>query len=129
MRALLDTSVLIAGESGRAIDVDRPAELEAAISIVTIGELQLGILRSSSAVIAATRARTLAEVERTYHALPVDRAVIFEFASLLAEARIAGSRPSTLDALIAATARAHSVPVYTQDADFDAMPGVDVVRV
>jgi predicted nucleic acid-binding protein len=46
-----------------------------------------------------------------------------------AEARRQARRPKILDSLIAATARALDVPVYTQDTDFDEMPGVRVVRV
>jgi len=71
------------------------------------------------------RVRTLAGVERSYEALPVDARVIREFARIVAASRDGGRRPKALDALIAAT----GVPVYTQDADFGDMPGVEVVRV
>jgi predicted nucleic acid-binding protein len=52
-----------------------------------------------------------------------------EFARIVAAARKGGRRPRALDALIAATASSLGVPVYTQDADFEDMPGVEVVRV
>jgi predicted nucleic acid-binding protein len=34
-----------------------------------------------------------------------------------------------LDALVAATAVVEKIPVVTQDRDYDAIPGVDVIRV
>jgi predicted nucleic acid-binding protein len=43
-------------------------------------------------------------------------------------ARRKGQRPKVQDTWIAATARARSVAVYTQDADFDGL-AVEVVRV
>jgi predicted nucleic acid-binding protein len=72
--------------------------------------------------------RTLTEVE-ALRAVPVDDDVAREFAEIVAEARRRRYRPKILDSLIAATARALDVPVYTQDADFDEIPDVRVVRV
>jgi len=72
--------------------------------------------------------RTLSEVE-ALEALPVDDDVAREFAEIVAAARQRQRRPKILDSLIAATARALDVPVFTQDADFDEIPGVQVVRV
>jgi len=76
----------------------------------------------------AQRMRTLSEVERL-NALPVDDDVAREFAEIVAEARGGRRPPKILDSLIGATARALDVPVYTQDNDFDEMPGVRVTRV
>jgi predicted nucleic acid-binding protein len=59
----------------------------------------------------------------------VDEAVASAFAALVAGARGAGRRARVQDMWIAATARAHGVPLFTQDADFDHLPGLDVVRV
>jgi len=64
----------------------------------------------------------------TYVALPMDEPVASAFAELVADARRAGRRPKIQDTWIAATARAHGVAVYTQDADFDGL-AVDVVHV
>jgi len=47
----------------------------------------------------------------------------------VAHARLRGRKPKILDALIAATALRHELPVYTQDDDFDQFPGVQVTRV
>jgi predicted nucleic acid-binding protein len=94
------------------------------VSVVTLAELRIGVLVAANPSVRAQRMRTLTEVERL-DAVPVDDAAAREFAEIVAEAR----RPKILDSLIAATARALDVPVYTQDTDFDEMPGVRVVRV
>lgn len=125
MNAILDTSVFVALESDRPIG-DLP-DL-GGVSVMTVAELRLGVLAASDNDVRARRMRTLTEVERL-RALPVDDLVAREFAELVAEARRRGSRPKVVDALIAATARARRIPVYTQDADFDTIPGVEVVRI
>lgn len=127
MRGLLDTSVFIAGEQGRALAVDRLPD-EAAVSVVTLAELELGVHLAADETVRAGRIRTLRAVQTTYVALPVDEDVASAFAALVAAARRAGRRAKVQDTWIAATARAHDVPVYTQDDDFDAL-AVDVVRV
>ena len=127
MRGLLDTSVFIADEQGRTLATDELPD-EAAISVVTLAELELGIHLASSDGVRGRRLRTLRATQETYVALPIDDAVASAFAELVAEARRAGHRPRVQDAWIAATARAHAVPVVTQDADFDDL-AVEVVRV
>ncbi len=58
-RGLLDTSVLIASETGRRLDTDAlPAEVF--VSVVTIAELQAGVLAAADTV---TRARRLATLD------------------------------------------------------------------
>lgn len=126
MKGVLDTSVLIAREQNRPL---RAHPDEAAISVITLAELQLGIVLSVDTVERARRLRTLATVEREFHALPVDERVASIFAELVGAARRAGRRPRPMDALIAATAVAHDVPLYTQDEDFAALPRVNVVLV
>jgi predicted nucleic acid-binding protein len=123
---LLDTSVFVAQESGRELG---ELPVESAISVVTIAELYLGVLMADDPDIRATRLRTLGAVEREYEPLPVDEAVARIFAEVVARARRQGRRPKVPDAMIAATAAAHRMPVYTQDGDFDGIPGVRVVRV
>jgi predicted nucleic acid-binding protein len=98
------------------------------VSVVTLAELRIGVLVAANPSLRAQRMRTLTEVERL-DAVPVDDAAAREFAEIVAEARRQARRPKILDSLIAATARALDVPVYTQDTDFDEMPGVRVVRV
>jgi predicted nucleic acid-binding protein len=127
VRGLLDTSVFIAGERERPLDVDRLPD-EAAVSVVTIAELQLGVHMAAEDDVRARRLETLRAVQSTYVALPIDEAVAAAFAELVATARRAGSRPKVQDTWIAATARTHAVAVYTQDSDFDDL-AVDVEQV
>lgn len=127
MRGLLDTSVFIADEGGRRLAGDRLPD-EAAISVVTLAELELGVHMAASEAVRGMRLRTLQATQSTYVALPIDAAVASAFAELVATARRAGRRPKVQDAWIAATARAVGVPVYTRDGDFDDL-SVDVVRV
>jgi predicted nucleic acid-binding protein len=118
---ILDTSVFVAREQDRALG---GLPEQGRVSVVTVAELRIGVLVAANPSVRAQRMRTLTAIEGL-DALPVDDAVAREFAEIVAEAR----RPKVLDSLIAATARALDVPVYTQDADFDEMPGVRVVRV
>lgn len=127
MRGLLDTSVFIAGEQSRPLAAERLPD-EAAISVVTLAELELGVHLASSEPVRGQRLRTLQAAQATYVALPVDTPVASAFAELVAAARQAGRRPKVQDTWIAATARAHAVAVYTQDSDFDEL-AVEVVRV
>jgi len=53
-RGLLDTSVFVASESGRPIDGDLLPE-QGAVSVVTLAELQAGVLAARSTEIRAQR--------------------------------------------------------------------------
>jgi predicted nucleic acid-binding protein len=123
----LDTSVFIAGEQGRELAADRLPD-DAAISVVTLAELELGVHMADSEAVLGRRLRTLQAMQTTFVALPIDEAVASAFAELVATARREGRRPRVQDAWIAATARTHGVAVYTQDSDFDDL-AVEVVRV
>ena len=127
MRGLLDTSVFIAGEQGRELAADRLPD-EAAVSVISLAELELGVHLATSEEARGRRLRTLQAIQATYVALPVDSPVASAFAELVALARGAGRRPKVQDAWIAATARAHGVAVYSQDRDFDEL-AVEVVAV
>ena len=125
MSGLLDTSVFVARESGRPLGA---LPDDGRVSVVTVAELRIGVLVADDPVVRAQRMRTLAEVEKL-EPLPVDDATGRAFAEIVADARRTGRRPRILDALIAATAVARGLPVYTQDSDFEEMAGVQVVRV
>jgi hypothetical protein len=127
VRGLLDTSVFIADEQGRSLATDQLPD-EAAVSVVTLAELELGVHLAASEGVRARRLRTLQSLRSTYVALPIDDTVASAFAELVATARRAGRRPKVQDAWIAATARALGVAVYTQDGDFDEL-AIEVVRV
>ena len=114
---LLDTSVFIARESGRALG-ELPDRV--AISVITIGELQLGVLNAADDFIRARRAETL-ELARLADPIPIGEGVIGSWARLMADCRAAGiDRAVNLtDSLIAATAVEHGLAVVTQDDDYD----------
>lgn len=116
---LLDTSVFIAREAARPID-ELPDRV--AVSVVTIGELELGVLAAENDDVRARRADTLA-LARQSDPIPISEPVMASWARLVIDCRRAGtSRTVRLtDALIAATAITHGLPVVTQDDDFDAM--------
>lgn len=125
MRALADTSLFVATEGGRPLRGPVPDEL--AVSVVTLGELRAGVLVATDG---PTRARRLATLRRAelLGPLPVDDLVAEAWAGLRAALRDAGRRMPVNDSWIAATALAHGVAVATQDADYDDVPGLDVVR-
>lgn len=111
MRAILDTSVLIA--------TDVPAlEGELAISAASLAELNFGVLVTSDANIRAERLRRLSEFQRRFSALPVDEAVATSYGQLAAAVVASGRQPRSgvMDLLIAATAHAHAARLYTRNA-------------
>jgi predicted nucleic acid-binding protein len=116
---LLDTSAFIARE------VDRPLEElpeRVAVSVITIGELQLGVLSADDSAIRARRGDTLA-LAKTADPIPISESVMGAWARLISDCRAAGIQRMVklTDALIAATALDLGLPVVTQDDDYDQM--------
>ncbi len=111
MRALLDTSVVIAA------DVP-PLEGELGISAATLAELHFGVLVARDAATRAERLRRLSALQRKFDALPLDDAVAASYGQLAAAVVDAGRqlRARTMDLVIAATAHAHSARLYTRNA-------------
>jgi len=129
-RGLLDTSVFIASETARPLEVERLPR-ESAISGVTVAELHVGVLAARDT---DTRARRLATLDAVadIELLVVDAAVAASWALLRVHLAETGRRLNVNDLWIAATALAHGVPVVTQDDDFDPIDGVaglSVIRV
>jgi len=128
---LLDTSVFIARETDRPLG-SLPEQV--AVSVVTIGELELGVLAAIDEDVRARRADTLA-LARESDPIPVSEPVMSAWARLVVDCRRAGVHRTVrlTDALIAATASVHGLPVVTQDDDFDqiasAHPALRVVKV
>jgi predicted nucleic acid-binding protein len=125
---LLDTSVFIARESGRPLG-ELPERV--AVSVVTLGELQLGVLHACDDAVRARRGATLA-LARSADPIPISEAVMVTWARLVADCRAAGVHRSVklTDALIAATAIEHGLPVVTQDDDYAQMARAhDALRV
>jgi predicted nucleic acid-binding protein len=111
VRAILDTSVVIASDVGRL-------DGELAISSATLAELHFGVLVAKDSMVRAERLRRLSVLQRTFDALPVDDAVAASYGQLAAAVADAGRQPRarTMDLLIAATAHAYSARVYTRNA-------------
>lgn len=125
-RAIADTSVFVAQESGRKLG-DLPAEV--AVSVITAAELELGVLRAGDADSRATRLATLSRVQATYALLAVDPEVASCFARIASAELARGRRLRRHDTWIAATAMRHDAAVLTQDADFSSFDEVAVIRV
>lgn len=102
---------------------------EVLVSAVTIAGLHHGVLVASPEVL-APRLHTLRFVEESCVVLPVDARVAVHYGRIAADARrVLGRRIALGDGLIAATAVAHQLPLYTRDADLDGLPGVEATRV
>lgn len=116
-RGLLDTSVFVARESGRPLG-ELPKQV--AVSVITIGELKLGVINADDDVIKARRADTLA-LARAADPIPISEAVMEAWATLVADCKAAGIHRTVklTDALIAATAVERGLPVVTQDDDYE----------
>jgi predicted nucleic acid-binding protein len=125
-RAIADTSVFIGLKAAR-FDVAQFADFEWGISAVTLGELRLGVLQAQSPEAVSRRLSTYQLAQR-FEALPVDGAVSDAWALLVSRLRAAGRKVPINDSWIAATAIAHQVPIVTQNADYGAMPDVEVIR-
>lgn len=111
---LVDTSVFIAAEQNRSLGPPPPGE--ARVSVATLTELGVG-LRRADEPLRRLREATLARAKR-FVPIPYDEHVAEWLADLLATARTRGRRAGAMDAIIAATALAHGLVVWTQDGDF-----------
>ena len=125
-KAVADTSVFIAQEVGR--ELGRLPE-KIAVSVITVAELELGVLRADDPRVRARRLSTLSRVQESYVLLPVGPEVASCFAQIAAAERSRGRRLRRHDTWIAATAMHHGAAVLTQDADFSSFDEVEVLRV
>jgi len=125
-RALADTSVFIGLEAAR-FNSEPFADFEWGVSAITLGELRLGVLRAQDPEAASRRLSTYQLAQR-FEPIGVDEAVSEAWALLVSRLRAAGRKAPINDSWIAATAIAVGVPIVTQDADYDAMPGVQVIK-
>jgi predicted nucleic acid-binding protein len=123
--ALADTSLFIALEQERPFASAAPEAV--AVSVIAVGELRLGVLAAEDTATRARRLQTLSRAE-AQEPLPVDARVARVWAELRIALREAGKRMPLNDSWIAATAIAHRLPVATQDADYDGVPGLEVIR-
>jgi hypothetical protein len=123
--ALADTSLFVGREQNRVTSKDIPSTL--AVSTITIGELKLGVLAATDPHVRATRLRTLTAA-LTLDPLPVDDVVADAWSELRITLRGVGRKLAANDSWIAATALAHHLPLATQGADYDGIPGLQVIK-
>jgi predicted nucleic acid-binding protein len=124
--ALLDTSVFIASEQGRKLARALPEAVS--VSVITLAELELGVLMAEDPDTRSRRLGTLTRVREHTAGLPVDDRVASAYARLAAGELAAGRKPRIHDTWIAATALVHGAQVWTQDAGFTSFAAVEVVR-
>lgn len=127
MRGLLDTSVFIAAEGGRPLRADLLPD-ESAVSVVTLAELQAGVL---AAIDVETRARRMLTVGAVadVELIGIDESVAHLWARMRVELAGSGRRVNVNDLWIAASAASLDLPVVTQDDGFAAVEGIAGLRV
>lgn len=126
-RGLLDTSAVIV----LADHIDDPRlPGRVFISAITLAELSVGPLVAESETERADRLGVLQHAEASIDALAFDASAARAFGRVSAALRISRrqSSPRALDALIAATALAHGMPLVTANArDFEGIRGLEVI--
>ena len=128
-RGLLDTNTVIL--LPRMIDASL-LPTEPCIAAVTLAELSVGPLIASTDEERAARQAHLQQAESDFEALPFDARAARAFAGVAASLRRTGrkTKARAYDAMIAATAIANELPIYTcNPADFDGIDGLEVVAV
>ena len=123
-RGLIDTSVVI--DLGQIDPDDLPDEI--AISAVTMAELAAGPHACSDPAERARRQDRLQRAEANFDPLPVDGAVARAYGRIYATVAAAGRKARgrrAFDLLIAATALAAQLPLYTRNPkDFQGLSDV-----
>ena len=129
-RGVIDTSVVI--ELEQIDPATLPSEL--AISAVTMAELAAGPHATAHAAERARRQDRLQRTEAAFDPIPVDAAVARAYGRVYAALTVAGRKARgrrAFDLLIAATALAAELPLYTSNpGDFEELDGlVEVMAV
>lgn len=128
-RGILDTSTVISLQ--RLTDATA-LPVEPLITTVTLAELSVGPLLARDEHERAARQAHLQQAETEFEPLPFDAAAARAFARVAASLQRAGRKTTAraYDAMIAATAVANDLPVYTcNPSDFSGIDGLDVVAV
>jgi tRNA(fMet)-specific endonuclease VapC len=127
-RGVLDTSTLIA--IGGVAPIDLPEE--PLITAVTLAELSVGPLVARDPRERSARQAHLQQAEADFQPLPFDAEAARAFGRVAASLRRAGRKTSarSYDAMIAATALANGLPLYTCNPDdfagIDDLPVVEL---
>jgi tRNA(fMet)-specific endonuclease VapC len=129
LRGILDTNAVI-----MLSRIDDAASLpaEPLITAVTLAELSVGPLVAVDEAERAARQAHVQQAEADFDPLPFDAAAARAFGRVAASLRRAGRKPSAraYDAMIAATAVANNLPLYTcNPADFLGIDGLVVVPI
>jgi tRNA(fMet)-specific endonuclease VapC len=128
-RGILDTSTVILLE--KLTDATTlPAE--PLITAVTLAELSVGPLVANGQSERVARQTQLQQAEADFEPLPFDASAARAFGRVAASLRRSGRKATarTYDAMIAATAVANDLPLYTcNPADFSGIDGLDVVAI
>jgi predicted nucleic acid-binding protein len=126
---VLDTNIIAA--LGAYNPTDLPDEL--LITSVTLGELSHGPHATDDPVKRARRMALLQHVESTFDPLPYDRDAARVYGQMCAAVIAMGRQPRrrASDLMIAATAAANGLPLYTSNPkDFEGLDGlVEIVAV
>jgi len=111
LTALVDTSVLV---SSPALTLDEPW----VVSVVSVGELEAGVLLATDSTVRAQRLRRLTAVLAETLIVPIERAVAARYGELRATT---GRQPAN-DLWIAATALTHDFTLITADQHLASLP-------
>jgi len=125
-RILLDTSVVI--HLGHLAQPP-PEEAEAAVSALTVAEIEAGIATAADDRERALRMERLEKMLADLAVVPFDGLAARAYGDVVAALRRSGrrERARTMDLLIAATAMAHGLSLYTVNArDFFGIDGLDL---
>jgi len=128
-RGILDTSTVILLPRIEDADALPPEPL---IAAVTLAELAVGPLVAEREAERAARQAHLQQAEADFEPLPFDASSARAFGEVAASLRRAGRKTAarTYDAMIAATAIANDLPLYTCNPDdFKGIEGLQVVSV
>jgi predicted nucleic acid-binding protein len=115
-RGLIDTSVVIELE----LIAESRLPRQSTISAVTLAELAAGPHATEDAAERARRQERLQRTETAVECLPVDASVARAYARVYVAVASAGRKAKgrrSFDLLIAATALAHDLPLYTRNPD------------
>jgi len=125
---VIDTNVIVL--LGRLSTEHLPAE--PVITAVTLAELSVGPLVATDERERSARQAHLQQAEADFDPLPFDAGAARAFGQVAASLRRAGRKTAAraYDAMIAATAIAHDLPLYTcNPADFAGIEGLEVIAV
>lgn len=128
-QGILDTSAVIALHR-----LESPGQLpdEPLITAVTLAELSVGPLVATDESQRYARQAHLQQAEADFDPLPFDTPAARAFGGVAAALRQSGRKVSarSYDAMIAATALAHGLPIYTCNPDdFAGIDGLEVVPI